>query len=414
MYEILDKAKRLGYQAELFYVIREEFTIEEDKQTYSRYLREEGYGLRVFKNRKVGFAYSTKLNESLLENAIDSLKVSKEDEGNLIPPQSKPNYITLYRDFDLVDVAKEKLRELEDLKDKVNVINLSSTTWFSKVGVINTEGLDVSEKRSGITVFATANYKEGSYVGPEIYEYASFRDPKRSVEDVKARLVEKVMITREKIKLEERPKSIVFTPKAVYNLVFPLLRHAVSLENQYRQRTPLKEGEEINDKLRIIDDPTIQESVYSRSFDGEGQPSKVTTVIDGKVKNFLSNLYWSFKAKKENTSSASRTYNTIPIISPSNFIISYKDEYDNLEEENKVVVDEVQGVHTSNFDTGEFSVVGSVSWIIKNGKKISLREVVITSDLKTLLKNIVASSKEKIRYGNIVSGYLEFSDISIV
>lgn len=414
MYEILDKAKRLGYQAELFYVIREEFSIEENKQTYSRYLKEEGYGLRVFKDKKVGFAYSTKLSDSILENAIESLKVSKEDEANVIPPVSKPNYITLYKDFDIIEVAKEKLKELEDLKAKVNVISLSATSWVSTIGVINTEGLDVSEKRSGITVYAAANYKESGYVGPEIYEHVSFRDPKRSVEDVKNRLVEKVMITKEKIKLEEKPKSVVFTPKAVYSLILPLLRHAISLENYYRQKTSLREEEEINDKLKIIDDPTILDSVYSRSFDGEGQASKVVTIMDGKIKTFLSNVYWAVKAKKDNTSSAARSYTTIPTISPSNLVISYKDEYENLEEEGKVFIDEVQGVHTSNFDTGEFSVVSSVSWIIRGGKKISLREVVITSDLKTLLKNIVASSKEKISYGNVVSGYLEFIDISIV
>ncbi|ARM76237.1 TldD/PmbA family protein [Acidianus manzaensis] len=415
MYNIIEKAKDLGYSAELIYINREEYSIEEGDQTYSRYLNEEGYGLRVFKDGKVGFAYSTKLSDSILENAIESLKVSQSDDANKIPPYNKPNYINLYYDFDLIEVAKEKIKELEDIKkEKINVINLNSTTWISKIGIINTEGLDVYEKRSGISVSASGNYKEAGYVGPEIYEYMSFRNPKTDIQQLKEKLVDKVMITKEKNKLDFKPKSVILTPKATYSLIFPLLRYAISTENYYRGRTPFKEGESINDKLKIIDDPTIKESIYSRSFDAEGQQSKVNTIIDGEIKTFLSNTYWANKTKRENTASASRSYATTPIIYPSNISISYKEEYDNLDDENKIYIDEVQGVHTSNFDTGEFSVVGSFSWIIKGGKKISLREIVITSTLKDLLKNIVASTKKREIQGNIITGNLEILNVSIV
>ncbi|AWR97533.2 TldD/PmbA family protein [Acidianus sulfidivorans JP7] len=414
MHNIIDKAKNLGYSAELIYVNREEYTIEEGEQTYSRYLNEEGYGLRVFKDGKVGFAYSTKLTDSILENAIESLKVSEKDEANQVPPYNKPNYINLYNDFDLIEEAKKNMEKLKDLNEKINVISLTSTSWVSRIGIINTEGLDVSEKRSGITVLASANYKEGSYVGPEIYESMSFRNPNTDIQHLKDNLLEKVLITKEKTKLDFKPKSIILTPKAVYSLVFPLFRYAVSLENYYRGRTPFRENEEINKNLKIIDDPTLTESVYSRSFDAEGQQSRINTIIDREMKTFLSNTYWSNKAKKENTASASRSYASIPGIFPSNIIISFKDEYEDLEEENKIYIDEVQGVHTSNFDTGEFSVVGSVSWIIKGGKKISLREIVITSTLKDLLRNIVAVDKKREMYGNVISGNLEILNVSVV
>jgi Predicted Zn-dependent proteases and their inactivated homologs len=415
MFEILDKAKHQGYSAEIFYVKRTEFSINEEKQIYSRFLNEEGYGLRVFKDGKVGFAYSTRLDENLLDNAIKSWKVSERDDANQIPTPNKVNYLNLYKKFDLSEVVKEKIRELEDLKEKkINIVTLNSTAWVSEVGIISTEGMNLSEKRSGISVSASANYKDSTYVGPEIYETRSFRDPSTSIDEMKDSIIEKVQITSERTTLDFKPKSVILTPKAVYYLVFPLLSHAISLENYYRNRSPLKEGELINEKLRIVDNPLIENSVYSRSFDGEGQQSLNNEIINANVKKFLSNYYWSIKAKRENTASASRGYSSIPYIYPSNLEFYVKNEEEDLSEEGKVYVDEVQGVHTSNFDTGEFSVVGSVSWIIKDGKKISLKEIVVTSNLKDLLKGIQRTSKKRLMIGNVSTGELEIQGLSVV
>jgi PmbA protein len=114
MFEILDKAKNQGYSAEIFYVKRTEFSINEEKQIYSRFLNEEGYGLRVFKDGKVGFAYSTRLDENLLDNAIKSWKVSERDDANQIPTPNKVNYLNLYKKFDLSEVGTRRFKGKEN------------------------------------------------------------------------------------------------------------------------------------------------------------------------------------------------------------------------------------------------------------------------------------------------------------
>ncbi len=414
MSEILDKAKNLGYSAEIFYVKRSEFSINEEKQIYSRFLNEEGYGLRLFKDGKVGFAYSTKLDDNLLDACIKSWRISEKDEANEIPKPTKVNYLNLYKDFDLHEVVKQKIKDLEELKEKINVVTLNSTAWITEIGILSTEGMDVKEKRSGISVSVSANYKDAGYVGPEIYEVRSFRNPSTRIDEMKDTIIEKVRITSERTTLDFKPKSVVLTPKAVYYLVLPLLSHAISLENYYRHRSPLKEGEVINENLKIVDNPIIEDSVYSRSFDGEGQQSLVNELINVNVRKFLSNYYWSLKAKRENTASATRGYSSIPYIYPSNLEFYVNNEEEDLSEDGKVFVDEVQGVHTSNFDTGEFSIVGSVSWIVKEGKKISLKEIVITSNLKDLLKGIQKSSKRRLMIGNVSTGDLEVQGLSVV
>ncbi len=395
---------------------RDEYSLELERQARSKELIEEGYGLRVFKDKKIGFAYSTILSESLLDKAIESWKISEADNSNEIPKGDKVSVkLPLYYDFDKVEVCKEFVQSFNDMK--VNFVNVTCESYVSEVGIVNSEGLDERELRSGIVLSVFANYKDNDVVTPEIHEVRSSRKPSfEIVEEIKRDLEFKVSVTKKRSKLEEmiskrggKLSSVVFTPKASSILIGPLLAHAMSQENVYRGKSSVKEDMEINAKLRIIDDPTISNSIYSRSFDGEGLQSKVNILIDNRVKTFLNNWYWSLKAGKEPTASASRSYTSIPFISPTNIKIEHKEKLN--EDEDYLVVDEIQGVHTSNFDTGEFSVVASVSWFSKSNKGV--REITLTGTLLNLLRGIIAESNNVKQYRNIITGDLLISGLSV-
>ncbi|AOL16749.1 hypothetical protein BFU36_08580 [Sulfolobus sp. A20] len=414
--KILSKAKSLGYSAEIFYMRRDEYSLELERQSRSRELTEEGYGLRVFKDKKMGFAYSTVLSESLLDRAIKSWKVSEADNSNEIPRGDKVNVkIPLYYDFDKVEVCKEFIQSFNDMK--VNFVNITCESYINEVGIVNTEGLDQRESRSGIVLSVFANYKDGNVVTPEIHEVKSSRRPSfEIVEEMKRDLEFKVNVSKKRSKLEDliskrggKLSVVIFTPKASSILIGPLLAHAVSQENAYRGKSSIKEGMEINAGLKIIDDPTIPNSIYSRSFDGEGLQSKVNVIIDNEVKMFLNNWYWSLKAGKEPTASAARSYTSIPYISPTNIKIEHREKLS--EDEDYLVVDEIQGVHTSNFDTGEFSVVTSVSWFSKSNEGV--RETTLTGSLVNLLRGIIAESNNVKQYRNIITGDLLISGLSV-
>jgi PmbA protein len=400
--KVISKAKNLGFSAELFYVKRREFSVRIERQYSSKDLFEEGYGLRVFKEGKMGFAFSTRPSESLVEDAISAWKVSEEDEANQIPLPSKVNYLPLAKEFDLREVTLKYVETLRELYDSVNVITIHSEAYESTVGLINTEGLHVEERRKGISVVVMANSKEGTNVSPEIVEYKSFRDPSTDVGDLIEEVKAKVDATKNREKIKGKVDALILTPKAVAELVFPLLSHAVSRENQFRGKSPLRQGMQVNEGLKVFDDPTLQDSVYSRSFDGEGQGSRINVVIDKEVKGFLSNWFWALKSKSEHTASASRSYLTTPGISPSNLVIEHKDLLESGE--NYLVVDQVQGVHTSNFDTGEFSVTAPVAWFSKDMKGV--RDVIITGNLVDLLRGIEAEGKERKLVDNVLSGEL--------
>ena len=410
IYTVIQRTKDLGYSAEIFMVELNEIQIKREKQYQNVHISERGYGLRIIKDGKLGFAYGNKLG-NLLDLAIDSLKASKEDKFNVLPSPEKISKMNLK--FFNISEGEEKIKELmnysNEIREVVNVLSEYYNALNLKVKVVSTEGIDVEEDRSLISFSVTYNVKSDVEISPEIYEYKASRNPKQlDIEKIKDKvaLMKKIYGSKRE-KLEMKLTSAKFTTKALAELFVPLFSTSISLENYFRGKTPLKENEVINPNLEIVDNPLISSTPYSRSFDAEGLPSKVNVLIEeGKIVKFLSNTYWSLKAGKENTHSSLRSYSTLPFISPSILEVNVKENG-----ENEIVIDQVQGVHTSNFDTGEFSVVASIVWNEKEEK--AYRELTVSGNIKELLKGIEGKSGEKELYGNLYSPSLIIKGVNV-
>jgi len=409
IYTIIQKAKDLGYIAEIFMTEVNEVQVKREKQYQNMHIYERGYGLRIIKNGRLGFAYGNKL-DNLLDLAIDSLRASNEDKFNVLPSPEKINKMNL-KFFDISE-GEEKIKELmnhgNEIRGLVNVLSEYYEALNLKVKVVSTEGIDAEEDRSLLSFSIAYNVRNDVEVSPEIYEYKSSRDPELNIEKIRDKviLMKKIYESRRN-KLEKKLTSVKFTPKALAELFVPLFSSSISLENYSRGKSPLKEGELINPGLEIIDNPLMSNAPYSRSFDTEGLPSKLNVLIkEGKVIKFLSNTYWSLRANKENTHSSSRSYSTLPFVSPSILEVNVKET-----SENEIIIDQIQGVHTSNFDTGEFSVVAPVVWNEKEGK--AYRELTVSGNLRELLRGIEGKSGEKELYGNLHSSSLIINGVNV-
>jgi len=408
--KLISNAKQLGIQAEVIYVKVKGVELSKEKQYHGMFNYEEGIGVRVIKDKRMGFSYGNKLDPRLLEMAIEASKVVEIDDANQLPYPEPIQGAGNFYYSELEDPTphlKDYLNIAFSYSDRVNVTNVRAGCGIAEISIMSTEGVDVTGKFSYIYFGVEANYSK-DIVTPAVYEYLDSRRPiGREVEKVMEKVVNKTELMKRRRKLERKVDLVVFTPKAVNELFSPLFSYAISLENLYRGRTPLKENEDLNVKVSIYDDPTYPDSTYSRPFDGEGLPTKrVELIKDGVIKNFLSNTYWSIKAKRPNTHSSTRTYMSLPAISTSNIII----EADRISEpDNAIYVDQLQGVHTSDYDSGYFSVTASIAWDKEGG----FREIVITGDLKNLIKNIVGAFGVNERYGKCVISNLVVKNLNV-
>ncbi|MBP1358259.1 MAG: TldD/PmbA family protein [Sulfolobus sp.] len=428
IYSILDKAKNLGYSAEVFHVKLFERDVNVATQTSNKDLYEEGYGLRIMKDCKLGFSYSNTLHEDILDSAINVFNaVSEKDCNYQIPsPEGKVNYLSTIHllSFNELTNKEEELNKQirdysEDLKKSgINIVEYNLSAFEVEIEVVNTEGIDVKEKKSGIGVFFIINKElEGGTVTPEIYEYTYSSNPKdinleQIIEEVKDKVVK---LERSNKKDIDKDIDVIFTPKALSELFMPLFSHAISVENVSRGKSPLSQLSLLkNEKLTIIDDPQYAYALASRSFDSEGLPTSPTVLVDnGKINSFLSNTYWSKKANVKNTHSATRTYLTLPTISPTNIRIEFS-EIGDVFYGKALVVDQVQGVHTSDFDTGNFSVNVSLGWYFDGNEESGKYNVVLNGNIIDLINGMKVMTKDSRRYGNIVTGMVRVRGLKVV
>ncbi|MCY0859001.1 MAG: metallopeptidase TldD-related protein [Sulfolobaceae archaeon] len=428
IYNILDRAKNLGYSAEIYYIKLKEKDIEEDVQISRKSSYEEGYGLRIVKDCKLGFSYSNTLSYDLLDNAIEVYKSVEEKDCNYqIPsPEGGVNFlkeIHLLEFNEITEKIEEFYSQIKAYKNElsssdVNITYYNVSGFEVQIGVANTEGIDINELKSGISLSLMANskIKEG-IVTPDIYEYDYTTNPSEINLDT---FVNKIKENVNRLKKRytdsiDRGIDIIFTQKALNELFMPLFSRAVSVENVFRNKSPFSKNKRIsNEKLTVIDNPRYKYSLSSRSFDAEGLPTQETKILEkGEFTNFLSNTYWANKAKVKNTHSAIRTYLTLPTISTTTVELKMKDMEDPFYDK-VLVVDEVQGVNTANFDTGDFSVNVSLGWLYHRKEEFGIYNMVLSGNIIDILNGITVMGNDVKRYGNIAAGMIRVKGLKIV
>ncbi|MEM0363927.1 MAG: DNA gyrase modulator, partial [Sulfolobaceae archaeon] len=85
IHSLVTLAKQLGIQAEVFYIKVKSTELSKEKQYYGMFNYEEGLGVRVIKDKRMGFSYGNKLDYRLLDMAIEASKVVEADEANQLP-----------------------------------------------------------------------------------------------------------------------------------------------------------------------------------------------------------------------------------------------------------------------------------------------------------------------------------------
>lgn len=191
--------------------------------------------------------------------------------------------------------------------------------------------------------------------------------------------------------------SVVLSPLAAAQLLGQTSR-LFSGEAALRDRTILAPcvGQRIAHRaVSLLDDPLAPAGPGSRPFDGEGVPSRKTTLVEeGVLQGFAHNHWTGRRSGGASTGNARRSsYRASPEIGFSNFVIGgeAKPAAELLDRAGGgVYVDELQGLHNVSALTGRFSV-GFVGRLIERGELTqSIRDGTLAADFPQLLNGISA------------------------
>lgn len=393
------------------------FRIERERLERSQRKFFSGIGLRVGLNGRSGFSYVTGINHD--EKALEDLvkRAEKLARVGSVPfkglpgdggfPKVKGVYDRRVEEIPFEE-AHEKaeeyagmMRELKDEKGSEYTFSGGLGLAFLRRGLVNSNGVEVEETKSGVSLWAYA-VRKGTRTGNGYYSqsYTSL-DGLGEAREILNRALDDAEASYRAEKIDGFTGEVLLEPPAVQALVFLFLDNLYGDSVYYgRSRFSAKNREEavLSEKISITDDPTLEASPGSYSFDGEGAPGRRKPLVrEGVLENFLLDYTYGSFLRLGSTGNAVRDFRTAPHIGTSNIIVEPGDE--KLGDWEGVVVSKVFGEHTANPVSGDFSLTVELGYVIKNGEVRPFKGNMITGNVFEALRKVSRVGKDVERRG---------------
>jgi len=396
-----------------------------------------GLGIRIIINKATGFAYTNIIGDKAaiqetVARALSAAKASKPDPDWNKLPEKKP-YTTTQGTFDqkIVDLSPEDLVKItQTMLDAATGIDKNVFPVEGGVGsgyvanaVANSNGVNGYDRGTIVECSLAVLAKSADATTPICFEFNASRDYTLDPIWV-GREAAKLASTAQKPKpVETKTAKVILTQFALQDLFAYTLMGAVKADSVQRNQSPFKGkiGEQVaSEDLTIFDDGLYPAGLRTSMFDGEGVPRQKTPVIEkGVLKNFLYDNYSARKDGVESTGNASRAgYLSTPSVDASNFRIvpqNMTPEQMLKEVGDGLIVYYLQGAHSSNPVSGEFSVVATPCWRIKNGEVAhSCQGVMLAGNIFELLKNITVVGGNERQMGTLIAPWVIAENVHVI
>ncbi|UCG42010.1 MAG: TldD/PmbA family protein [candidate division WOR-3 bacterium] len=381
--EILALAHRRGVEAEVYSSEVDRTLVEfRSGRHHSQETRlVSGYGLRVIKDGRLGFAASTNQDrpDQLLDAAIAVAEESKDRRAVFeFPPQQDLAPVHIFENRVML-VSPDRMAEwgkdlVSALKARVPglKLDLSFVRTYREMRIRNSSGMDLGFERAEFELDAS-----GLIVGDGltwIFEYLNLSDGRPfNIEPLADRLEQKALWAQKKASLPSGEWPVIVMPTALTALLLPVTL-GVDGKNREKKTSPLveREGESVvAETLSIHDNPVRSHGMMSSPVDAEGMTRQKRTLFTRGVFNgFLYDIRTAAACGTETTASADRPWNRLPQPSVSNIEIDPGDrnlDYVLAETKQGLVVDGFIGEGQSNLLAGEVALNASSAFKIEDG-----------------------------------------------
>jgi PmbA protein len=368
----------------------------------------------------------------ITRRAVAFAQASKQDADWQGFPSKKPfprventydDEIVSLRSEELVNIAAAMLDSSQQSDKRVLSIEGGAGASSASYAVANSNGVEGFDSGTIIECSLATIASEGTEVTPVCFEFDAERnrtiDPQWVGKEA-ARLAASALKAQT---VETKSTKVVLTQFALQQLLHFTLINAIDADAVQRNQSALKGkiGEKIAAEcLTIYDDGLLEHGLMTSMFDGEGVPHQKTLVIEnGVLKSYLYDNYTAKKDGVESTGNAGRAgYLSTPDISPSNFhLLAGEESPDELlmRVDDGLLVSYLQGAHSSNPVSGEFSVVATPAWKIRNGKIVhSVKGAMVAGNMFEVLKNISALANNERKLGSLVAPWVLAENIKVI
>ncbi len=393
--------------------------------------------IRGIKDKRIGIYIVDSDDEGEIKRGIEvaakNAKNNEKDERwTNLPGEQRYANVNIELDYAIkdlepdffVNLANEAMKEINERDKNAMVAGGASGAQWSENRVMNSYGIDIMQEFGGTFFYLFVVGRKGNVVTPGIVEF----DVRRSSNITKDLVVNSIL---EKLKYAYTVKGadkmhgdILLEPLALAELLYFTLLPAVNGERKVKGTTPLghKVGESIlSEKITIYDDPWHPLSISPVIADDEGVAARRNMLFEkGIFKGFLWNNYWGNISGEGSTGNGIRSLSTGGIgIGAHNLVVekgSRKKEEIIGDVKDGFLISAFQGAHSSNPDTGDFSVVANPAFKIENGEIVGSTVFMMSGNVYELLKNVeeISSTERKmVMMGNGVYPDILFKDVKI-
>ena len=432
IYEIAEKAKReVENNCDAFEIYIDESKLielnsEQDKLNFAKEEIETGVGIRVIKDNKIGFAFTSNMDKisETARQSIENTKLNKRDENYSFAELEKVTdvkkvYDKKFNDLNLnesVELLKNTISRASDSGCEVTGSGFSASECKSLI--LNSNGVSIENKETGFGISLSVTIQKDGEIATA-YNSASSRFCDLEGEKLADEVCNLAKSSLNSKPIETDNYNVVLDYYAAIGLIQTFI-NAFDGENVARGRSILKDkiGSEIaNPSLSIIDNPLLEKGMATTKCDGEGSVSKATELIkDGVLNSFIYDIYTANKEGVKTTSNGYRgSYLTTPMISPSNLEFKFSEMKDLSEIKKGVLTTSVLGAHTANPISGDFSVEASNAFKIENGELTEpINKAMISGNIFEIMKNVEGITSEIRQYGSFIIPKLLVHDLRVV
>jgi PmbA protein len=349
----------------------------------------QGVGFRVFVEGKMGFShcndFSNRSLEDTISRAIAFARLTTPDENNILTSDKGISSVSGLFDPGIAAVPMDKkismALELERLAMKDPRITKSSGAGYgegdSEIFIANSSGILKNYKSSGCSLGVSVVAEKGDQknTGGESCSRVFFADLK-SLEEIATVASKKAWELLDPVMIKTQRAAVIFDPDVARSLLGGIIT-AINGERVLQGASFLKDHlnkQFASSLLTIIDDGTLQKSLGSAPFDGEGVPTMKNLLVQtGILKSFIYNTKAATRAGVVSTGNASRGgFSSLPGIGTHNvYLETGNHSKDEIIANTKkgLLLKEVTG-YGIDAVSGNFSGGASGFWI-ENGEIVS-------------------------------------------
>jgi PmbA protein len=394
-----------------------------------------GIGLTVYKDKKLGFSYTSDLSDESLEEftkrTIQLSEVADPKPWNGLPDfnkQEEPKDLDLW-DPSISEIESDKKIHIAKEVERIALaydkrITKSYASSFadseSETIIINSKGISRACKETSVGFSVSVIAGEGSDM-----QTGGWSSNKRYFQDLENEEdVAKEAGKRAVEKLGAKPVKTTRVPVVFdryasgafwYGLLF-----ALDGDSVYKKTTFLTDflDKHIASKLvTITDDPTLPRHIGSTPFDGEGKITQKNTLVEKGVLQMF--IYDSITARKAgvkvNTITSRRGYKGLASASMLNAMV----KNGNISRE-KIIQGITEGFYVTglrgigtDIPTGNYSVGASGFWIKDGEIAFPVDGVTLGGNTAEILKNIEAVADDLDLRGSLNSPSFKVSELAV-